>query len=82
MSKIVPIRPVASEPDVLSALFRLMSCRRVPLSDGRIRWDAAIYHHPHRYETHWDGSADDMLSPGQLVRIEWGEWPLNPDGSL
>ena len=23
-----------------------------------------------------------MLSPGQLVRIEWGEWPLNPDGSL
>ena len=82
MAKIIPFNFRKSDSEGFPEVFRIRSLSRAKDEDGSIQHKATIFHNSFEYRVSWKSQASDDLKPGDLVKIEWGEWPVCNDGSL
>jgi hypothetical protein len=83
MAEIISFRSRQSDPKSFPAVFRIRSLASDRGGEGgAIQHKAIIFHSAHEYRVSWKSKSPEDLNPGDLVRIEWGEWPICDDGSL
>mgnify|MGYP000037581329 CR=1 FL=1 len=83
MAQVIPLRSAQKlENEGFPSTFRLLSMYSKKIGECCFQTIASIFHAPSAITVHWSGPQLPKIMIGSLVKIEWGDWPINDDGSL